>query len=92
MHRHYVQQVLFLKQNQPSHNCLQVHHGDTSLLLSAWIAAQAWCLACASADAGCPVSQLQRLKERRTSTGNWVQDRVTWQEEKRYKQAMGYLR
>ena len=43
-------------------------------------------------NAGCPVSQLQRLRERRTSTGNWVQDRVTWQEEKRYKQAMGYLR
>ncbi|KAK9798147.1 hypothetical protein WJX73_008828 [Symbiochloris irregularis] len=32
------------------------------------------------------------LKERRTSTSNWIEDRVTWQEEKQYKQAMGYLK
>ena len=32
------------------------------------------------------------LKERRTSTSNWIEDRVTWKEEKLYKQAMGYLK
>ncbi len=29
---------------------------------------------------------------RRGSTGHWHADRVTWQEEKAYKTAMGYLR
>lgn len=28
---------------------------------------------------------------RRTSSGNWIEDRVTWKEELNYKKAMGYL-
>jgi hypothetical protein len=28
---------------------------------------------------------------RRTSSGNWFEDRVTWKEELGYKKAMGYL-
>ena len=28
---------------------------------------------------------------RRTSSGNWIQDRVTWKEELSYKRAMGYI-
>ena len=28
---------------------------------------------------------------RRTSSGNWIEDRVTWKEELSYKKAMGYL-
>ena len=28
---------------------------------------------------------------RRTSSGNWIEDRVTWKEELNYKKAMGYV-
>lgn len=28
---------------------------------------------------------------RRTSSGNWIEDRVTWKEELSYKKAMGYV-
>ena len=28
---------------------------------------------------------------RRTSSGNWIEDRVTWKEELSYKKAMGYI-
>ncbi len=28
---------------------------------------------------------------RRTSSGNWIEDRVTWKEEMSYKRAMGFL-
>lgn len=28
---------------------------------------------------------------RRGSSGNWIEDRVTWKEEMAYKRAMGYL-
>ena len=28
---------------------------------------------------------------RRTSSGNWIDDRVTWKEELNYKKAMGYM-
>ena len=28
---------------------------------------------------------------RRTSSGNWIEDRVTWKEELNYKKAMGYM-
>jgi hypothetical protein len=28
---------------------------------------------------------------RRTSSGNWIEDRVTWKEEMAYKKAMGFL-
>ncbi len=28
---------------------------------------------------------------RRNSSGNWIEDRVTWKEEVTYKKAMGYL-
>ena len=27
---------------------------------------------------------------RRSSSGNWIEDRVTWREERDYKKAMGY--
>ncbi|KAK2080733.1 hypothetical protein QBZ16_000587 [Prototheca wickerhamii] len=33
----------------------------------------------------------QRDFSRRTSTGNWAEDRLTWQEELRYKKAMGFI-
>lgn len=29
--------------------------------------------------------------QRRTSSGNWIEDRVTWKEELYYKKAMGYV-
>lgn len=32
----------------------------------------------------------ERDLSRRTSTGNWLEDRVTWHEEKAYRKAMGY--
>jgi hypothetical protein len=28
---------------------------------------------------------------RRSSSGNWIEDRVTWKEELNYKKAMGYV-
>ena len=28
---------------------------------------------------------------RRTSSGNWVEDKVTWKEEQAYKKAMGFI-
>lgn len=28
---------------------------------------------------------------RRSSSGNWIEDRVTWKEELKYKKAMGYV-
>lgn len=28
---------------------------------------------------------------RRSSSGNWIEDRVTWKEELNYKKAMGYM-
>lgn len=28
---------------------------------------------------------------RRSSSGNWLEDRVTWKEEMSYKKAMGYI-
>lgn len=37
------------------------------------------------------VNGSQRDLSRRTSTGNWLEDRVTWKEELNYKKAMGYL-
>ena len=29
---------------------------------------------------------------RRSSSGNWIEDRVTWKEEMSYKKAMGYIK
>lgn len=33
----------------------------------------------------------KRNFRKRTSSGNWLDDRVTWKEEMAYKKAMGYL-
>lgn len=44
------------------------------------------CLVCAAAP-GASKKDLNR----RTSSGNWIEDRVTWKEELNYKKAMGYL-
>jgi hypothetical protein len=35
--------------------------------------------------------QKKRDLQRRGSSGNWIADRITWQEEIAYKRAMGYL-
>lgn len=48
---------------------------------------------CRGTDAG-PLAAAcdpKRDLNRRTSTGNWLEDRVTWKEEMKYKKAMGYL-
>lgn len=38
-----------------------------------------------------PVSKVKKDYSRRTSSGNWIEDRVTAKEQIMYKKAMGYL-
>jgi len=42
---------------------------------------------------GCADPAAKKVKDfsRRTSSGNWINDRVTWKEELNYKKAMGYI-
>ena len=42
-------------------------------------------------DAGTSEKHPRKDLNRRTSSGNWIEDRVTWKEELNYKKAMGYL-
>ncbi len=44
--------------------------------------------ACDCAD---PAAKKAKDFSRRTSSGNWINDRVTWKEELNYKKAMGYI-
>jgi hypothetical protein len=39
----------------------------------------------------CPAGKSKQDLSRRTSSGNWIEDRVTWREELAYKRSMGYL-
>ena len=41
----------------------------------------------------CADPAIKKVKDfsRRTSSGNWINDRVTWKEELNYKKAMGYI-
>ena len=43
------------------------------------------------ATAGAGEKHPRKDLNRRTSSGNWIEDRVTWKEELNYKKAMGYL-
>lgn len=45
---------------------------------------------CLSADSDKNNKQKKDLS-RRSSSGNWIEDRVTWKEELNYKKAMGYM-
>ena len=38
-----------------------------------------------------PAGKSKQDLTRRTSSGNWIEDRVTWKEEMAYKKAMGFL-
>lgn len=54
--------------------------------------AAALCLLSLSASASCLCSGKSKQDlTRRTSSGNWIEDRVTWKEEMSYKKAMGYI-
>ncbi len=48
-------------------------------------------LQAAVAPAGPSDKHPRKDLNRRTSSGNWIEDRVTWKEELNYKKAMGYL-
>ena len=47
--------------------------------------AELWCAA------GASERHPRKDLNRRTSSGNWIEDRVTWKEDLNYKKAMGYL-
>ena len=49
------------------------------------------CMQTAVAPAGASDKHPRKDLNRRTSSGNWIEDRVTWKEELNYKKAMGYL-
>lgn len=53
------------------------------------------CCSTASAPADPPTcnaaGKSKQDLSRRTSSGNWIEDRVTWKEEMSYKRAMGYM-
>lgn len=49
------------------------------------------CFRKAMASAGASDRHPRKDLNRRTSSGNWIEDRVTWKEELNYKKAMGYL-
>lgn len=47
-------------------------------------------MSCLPADSEMNNKQKKDLS-RRSSSGNWIEDRVTWKEELNYKKAMGYM-
>ncbi len=50
------------------------------------------CLAEVQLDAAAAArAQNKRALHKRTSSGDWSQDRLTWQEQVGYKKAMGFL-
>lgn len=49
------------------------------------------CVPTARAALQAAKQQKKRDLQKRGSSGNWIADRVTWQEEIAYKRAMGYL-
>ena len=77
----------------PSTKCLVRIHGWQSRVRGPWARLQTVCILIHSPTPPTAEKQNngQRDFSRRTSTGNWAEDRLTWQEELRYKKAMGFI-
>ena len=70
--------------------CIQYVLTATPRICSSTATSVADCLSWVYAESDKNNKQKKDLS-RRSSSGNWIEDRVTWKEELNYKKAMGYM-